>query len=177
MKTELHSYGGVFGDHYTVRAFDQLMEKYASIHTDHVQFLVRKDRGVSRLMSAARVDDDAAANLGKGEALWLRVPVNEAIGGEIQAAYDTLGESEKNVFELVAEADAGLRALLPRHAIVNEQTQGQVRHALREIRKGVGNEDAKLDWPDIRAMMRKPLNNTDAGLVVNGIMNMLRDDG
>ena len=95
MKKELPSYGGVFGDHYTVRAFDQLMEKYVSIHTDHVQFLVRKDRGVSRLMSAARVDDDAAANLGKGEALWLRDPANEAVGGEIQAAYDTLSESER----------------------------------------------------------------------------------
>ena len=50
-------------------------------------------------MSAARVDDDAAANLGKGEALWLRDPVNEAVGGEIQAAYATLGESEKNAFD------------------------------------------------------------------------------
>ena len=77
VKKELPSYGGVFGDHYTVCAFDQLMEKYVSIHTDHVQFLVRKDRGVSRLMSAARVDDDAAANLGKGEALWLRDPAGQ----------------------------------------------------------------------------------------------------
>ena len=112
----------------------------------------------------------------KGEALWLRDPVNEAVGGEVQAAYGTLGESEKNVFDWLQRLTQDF-ALYFLDAIVNEQTQGQVRHALREIRKGVGNEDAKLDWPAVRAMMRKPLNNTDAGLVVNGIMNMLRDDG
>ena len=33
VKKELPSYGGVFGDHYTVRAFDQLMEKYTSRST------------------------------------------------------------------------------------------------------------------------------------------------
>ena len=45
VKKELPSYGGVFGDHYTraVRAFDQLMEKYVSIHTDHVQAVPRAE--------------------------------------------------------------------------------------------------------------------------------------